>query len=140
MASQSVLKNFESHLLFFFLLINSQQDTNIAKELRHRDSQRRLKAEERENLYPWQQHQRMTQKRMHQTRHGYDDHGNPWTEPCLGLAISYLSAIVNVNLPRVSYWFKLGEQVACVFTLMDINPFKTSPEYTQAGVYGKCVL
>ena len=30
--------------------------------------------------------------------------------------------------------------LALVYKLRSINPLKTSPEYTQAGVYGKCVL
>ena len=39
------------------------------------------------------------------------------------------------HLPKLYFGFKRQKGVLTL-----INPLKTSPEYTQTGVYGKCVL
>ena len=63
---------------------------------------------------------------------------------------------INLNLDWISpfnhwIWFDFGiSQIPvkknrpiyfhCIIKFLIINPLKTSPEYTRAGVYGKCVL
>ena len=53
----------------------------------------------------------------------------------------YICELVFWSCLEYSFWMKSNYVIWYVGEFkFAINPLKTSPEYTRAGVYGKCVL